>query len=204
MRSMVLLIGSRWGGDKVPPDSASVSTPCRRGLTPLADTGQRTDAEHAQAVIAGHASLLGADRRTIMNLQKRDLVATGLVAAAGVIYLLWLLDSVPTVMSGIRVTGAVILALGFMASATAVVPTFGQLLHGNKAYLAVTSLIGLLALIAGAVMLVGSSHAALAVVMFAMITMWMIATIHHSLLAKTPVPPSLAQVGETARPRTTV
>ena len=139
-----------------------------------------------------------------MNLQKRDLVATGLVAAAGVIYLLWLLDTTPTGITDVRATGAVILALGFAASATAVVPTFGQLLHGNKAYLAVTSLLGLLALIAGVVMLVASSQTGLAVVMLAMITMWLIATIHHSLLAKTPTPPSAAPLGETGRPRTTV
>jgi len=139
-----------------------------------------------------------------MNLQKRDLVATGLVAAGGVIYLLWLLDSLPTAMSSVRAAGAVILALGFAASATAVVPTFGQLLHGNRVYLAVTSLLGLVALIAGVFMLVSSSHAALAVVMAAMIAMWLIATIHHSLLAQTTPPPSADQVGDTARPRATV
>lgn len=139
-----------------------------------------------------------------MNLQKRDLVATGLVAAAGVIYLLWLLDSVPTAMSGVRATGAVILALGFAASATAVVPTFGQLLHGNKVYLVVTSLLGLVALVVGVVMLVGSSDTALAVVMVAMVTMWLIATIHHSLLAQTTSPPTAHQSSETERPRATV
>ena len=139
-----------------------------------------------------------------MNLQKRDLVATGLVATAGVIYLLWLLDSMPSGMTDVRATGAVILALGFAASATAVVPTFDQLLHGNKAYVAITSLIGVVALIAGVVMLVGSSQTALAVVMLAMITMWVIATTHHSLLAKTPAPLSAAEVGEPERPRATV
>jgi len=139
-----------------------------------------------------------------MTLQKRDLVATGLVAAAGVIYLLWLLDSVPTAMSGVRVTGAVILALGFAASATAVVPTFGELLHGNKVYLAVTSLLGLVALIAGVVMLVGSSQTALAVVMVAMVTMWLIATIHHSLLAKTTGPKTAHRAGKAERPKVTV
>jgi hypothetical protein len=139
-----------------------------------------------------------------MNLQKRDLVATGLVAVAGAIYLLWLLDAVPTAMSGVRVTGAVILALGFAASATAVVPTFDQLLHGSKLYMAVTSLLGLVALIAGVVMLVGSSQTALAVVMIAMFAMWLIATIHHSLLAKTTSPPSAGQVGDTQRPKATV
>ena len=74
-----------------------------------------------------------------MRFPRRDVIATGLVAIAGVIYLLWAIDfSVPG-MSGTRASGIVILACGFAASASAVVPTFDQLLHGNKAYLAVTS-----------------------------------------------------------------
>ena len=136
-----------------------------------------------------------------MKLQKRDLVATGLVATAGVIYLLWLLDSVPTAMSDVRTTGAVILALGFAASATAVVPTFDQLLRGNRVYLAVTSLLGLVALIAGLVMLVEASESALAVVMVAMVAMWLIATIHHSLQAQTTSPKPAQRVVEPERPR---
>lgn len=139
-----------------------------------------------------------------MNLQKRDLVATGFVAVAGVIYLLWLVDSLPTAMSSVRAAGAVILALGFAASATAVVPTVDQLLHGNKVYLAVTSVLGFVALVAGVVMLVSSSDAALAVVMAAMIAMWLIATIHHSLLARTTTAGSVEQLGERANPKVTV
>ncbi len=138
-----------------------------------------------------------------MNLQKRDLVATGLVAVAGAIYLLWLLDSAPWGLTDIRATGSVILALGFAASAVAVVPGFGQLLHGNRAYLAVTSLLGVAALVAGVVLLVGSSQTALAVVMASMVTMWLIATVHHSFLARTAAP-SAAHVGETSRPRVKV
>jgi hypothetical protein len=154
--------------------------------------------------LAGLASLPETDRRTIMNLQKRDLIATGLVAAAGVLYLLWLLDAVPTAMSGVRVTGTVILVLGFLASASAVVPTFGQLLHGNKEYLAMTSLIGLGASVAGVVMLVSASEPALAVVMFAMIALWLIATVHHTSLAKATSETSADQVGQTERPQVTV
>jgi len=124
-----------------------------------------------------------------MNLQKKDVIATGLVAAACVAYLLWLTGSSPPGLSAMRATGLVILALGFAASATAVVPSFDQLLHGNKLYLGVTSLIGLVAAISGVLMLVAESEAALAVVMAAMVVMWLIATIHHSLLAKR-VPPT--------------
>ena len=175
---------------------------------PLARENCRTEAERVRSDLVpsmfGFVLVPGTDGRTIMKLQNRDLVATGLVAAAGAIYLLWLLDAVPTGMSGVRVTGAVILALGFAASATAVMPTFDQLLHGNRIYLAVTSLLGLVALVAGVVMLVGPSQTAMAVVMVAMFGMWIIATIHHSLLAKTTSPLEADQVGDTERPKVTI
>ena len=73
---------------------------------------------------------------------------------------------------------------GFLASATAVVPSFVQLLHGNRAYLATTSLIGVVAFIAGVQMLYTASKTGLAVVMAAMVLLWVIATTHHSLLAR--------------------
>ncbi|HYO86361.1 MAG TPA: hypothetical protein VES01_07925 [Dermatophilaceae bacterium] len=123
-----------------------------------------------------------------MSLPRKDVIATGLVAVAGVLYLLWLAGSSPPGLSGMRATGLVILALGFAASAMAVVPSFDQLLHGNKIYVSFTSLIGLVAAIGGVLMLVAESDAGLAVVMVAMVVMWLIATIHHSLLAKTAPP----------------
>jgi hypothetical protein len=45
--------------------------------------------------------------------------------------LLWAIDSTLPGMSSTRATGVAVLALGFAASASAVVPAFGQLLHGN-------------------------------------------------------------------------
>jgi hypothetical protein len=130
-----------------------------------------------------------------MRLPKQDILATVLVAAAGLLYLLWAVGSAPLGLSSARATGLVILGLGFAASASAVVPNFDQLLHGNKAYLAVTSLIGLAALIAGVQMLVTASDVALDVLMAAMGTLWLIATIHHSRLPKhaVPVPSAGAQ-----------
>ena len=119
-----------------------------------------------------------------MRLTKRDIIATCAVAASVVVYLLWLADAALPGMSGIRVTGLIILALGFVASATAVVPSFEQLMHGNKVYLVATSLLGLAALAAGIVMLWSSSSAALAVLMAALVVLWVISTIHHVLLAK--------------------
>lgn len=44
-------------------------------------------------------------------LPKKDVIATGLVAVAAVLYLLWVSCSSPPGMRAIRATGAVILAL---------------------------------------------------------------------------------------------
>jgi hypothetical protein len=134
-----------------------------------------------------------------MHLPKRDIIATCLVAAAGLLYLLWAIGSALPGMSSTRATGVAILALGFAASASAVVPSFGQLLHGNKTYLVITSLIGLAATAAGVQMLIAASGAGLTVVMAAMAVLWLIATIHHSLLAKTGLPPHQASAQQPAK-----
>ena len=86
-------------------------------------------------------------------------------------------------MDSVRGTGLIVLGLGFVASASAVVPGFNELLHGSRLYLAGTSLIGLVAFAAGVAMLVSASEVALGVVMVAMIVLWTIATIHHTVVA---------------------
>ena len=123
-----------------------------------------------------------------MRLPQKDVVATALVAGAGLVYALWASGSAPPGMSGIRVSGTVVLALGFAASASAVVPGFEQLLHGNKIYVALTSLVGLVALIGGVQMLVAASDAGFAIVIGAILLLWLIATVHHSLLATHQAP----------------
>jgi hypothetical protein len=123
-----------------------------------------------------------------MYLPKRDIIATVAVAVVGLLYLLWAIGSALPGMTSTRATGVAVLALGFAASASAVVPFFGHLLHGNKTYLAITSLIGMAAVAAGVQMLITGSGAGLTVVMAAMAVLWLIATIHHSLLAKTGLP----------------
>jgi hypothetical protein len=119
-----------------------------------------------------------------MSLPKKDLIATGLVVVAGLVYLLWASDSTLPGMSSTRASGIVVLALGFLASASAVVPGFAGLLHGNKAYLSATATVGLVAFLGGVAMLTTGSGTAFSVVMGAMVVLWLISTIHHSLLAK--------------------
>jgi hypothetical protein len=119
-----------------------------------------------------------------MRIPTRDRIATVLVACAVVVYMLWATGLTLPAMDSIRVTGSVVLGLGFAASASAVVPGFGELLRGSKRYLAVTSLIGLGAFVAGLVMLLGASEVALGVVMAAMVVRWTVATVHHTVLAE--------------------
>ncbi len=128
-----------------------------------------------------------------MHFPRRDLLATGLVAVAGFIYVLWTLD----VVSNVRVAGIVMLVCGFAASASAVVPGFDDLLRGNKAYLVLTSLIGLLALVGGAAVLFAASETALTVVMAAMVVLWAVTTAHHLLLA---APSHARETPHTPRP----
>ena len=78
-------------------------------------------------------------------------------------------------------------------------PGFDQLLHGNRAYLVLTSLIGLAALAAGVQMLITASSAGLTVVMAVMAVLWLIATIHHGLLAKAGQPPQQASGQQRSR-----
>lgn len=118
-----------------------------------------------------------------MKLPKRDVVATLLVAVAGLLYGLWLADAAPLGLDSVRAVGLVVLGLGFAASASAVVPGFERLLHGNKVYLGVTTAAGIVALVAGVQMLLTSSERALAVLVVAMGALWLIATVHHVLLA---------------------
>jgi hypothetical protein len=113
-----------------------------------------------------------------MRFPKRDLAATGLVVAAGLVYVLWAVD----VVSSVRVAGIVILVCGFAASASAVVPGFDALLHGNKGYLVVTSLVGVVALVGGVAVVVAASETGLSLVLGAMVALWAIATVHHVLL----------------------
>lgn len=75
------------------------------------------------------------------------------------------------------------MVLGFAASATAVVPGFNRLIHGSKAYLATTTILGVVALVAGVQVMLTSSGLALTVVIAAMVVLWAISTSHHTRLA---------------------
>lgn len=97
-----------------------------------------------------------------MDVPTRDVVATSMVAAAAVAYALWEADAAPTGLDDVRATGLVVLALGFAASAVAVVPGFDELLRG---YLLGRAAVGLVALGGGVWALLGPSASGLRLLM---------------------------------------
>ena len=119
-----------------------------------------------------------------MRLPTRDVIATCAVAVAVLLYLLWLADATLPGMGGARATGLAILVLGFIASASAVVPGFDRLIHGSRAYLAVTSALGLGALAAGVVVLWSADAVALAGLTGVLVALWATSTTHHVMLAR--------------------
>jgi hypothetical protein len=113
-----------------------------------------------------------------MRMMGRDKAATIFVGVATVLYAAWLIA--PTDAVGVRAVTAVVLALGFAASASAVVPGFERLWRGSRPYLAITSLIGLGASVAGILALVRESEAMLAVLMAATVVLWVTSTLRHA------------------------
>jgi hypothetical protein len=118
-----------------------------------------------------------------MRLTPRDRLATLFVAVAAFVYAFWLAGVGSKDDTGVRVVAAIVLALGVAASASAVVPGFDHLLHGSKAYLAGTSLIGLGAFVAGIAALVTARGSMLGALVAATVVLWAISTVRHSLAA---------------------
>lgn len=113
-----------------------------------------------------------------MKLTIRDRLATLLVAASVITYGLWLAGLLGGLTSG--AVAVVVLALGVLASASAVVPGFAALLAGSKAYLAGASLVGLVAFVSGVLTVANATGETLAILVAATIVLWAVATVRHA------------------------
>ena len=113
-----------------------------------------------------------------MKLTIRDRLATLLVAASVITYGLWLAGFLGGLTSG--AVAVVVLALGVLASASAVVPGFAALLAGSKAYLAGASLVGLIAFVSGILTVANATGETLAILVAATIVLWAVATVRHA------------------------
>jgi hypothetical protein len=115
-----------------------------------------------------------------MSIPWRDRVATAVVAIATLVYALWLAGPLDWLTTG--AVALMVLALGIVASASAVVPGFAGLIHGSKLYLATTSLTGLVASVAGVLTVLQATEETLAVLVIATIGLWSAATVRHTWL----------------------
>ena len=113
-----------------------------------------------------------------MNLTWRDGIATVFVAAAALVYGLWILGAVDGLT--LEAVAVIVLGLGFLASALAVVPGFGALIGGSKAYMAIASLIGVVALASGVLTIVDGTDTTLAVLVLSTLVLWGLATVRHA------------------------
>ncbi len=113
-----------------------------------------------------------------MNLTMRDRIATLLVGAALVTYGLWLTGIAGGLAAGS--VAVIVLALGVLASASAVVPGFAALLRGSKVYLVIASLLGLVALVSGVLTVANATEDTLALLVMATVVLWGSATLRHA------------------------
>lgn len=113
-----------------------------------------------------------------MSMSWRDRIATLVVGSAALVYVLWVAGTLGAVSAG--TVAIVVLALGFVASASAVVPGFAELLAGSRPYLVLASLGGLVALVSGILTIVNSTDETLAVLVVATVALWAAATLRHA------------------------
>ena len=124
-----------------------------------------------------------------MRFGVRDGLATLFVAAAAVVYVLWVTGAAMTGWS-VRVTAAVVFALGFAACLTdqkQMAVVYGAAGEGPRppaAYVVLASAIGALALAAGVIALVTGNAAMLATLTASMAGLWVIATARHVLMSR--------------------
>jgi len=126
-----------------------------------------------------------------MSLTWKDELATVLVGAAGVFYLLWVAGTSLTGLSGPRALALAIFGLGFAACTTArsnmeAVYGVGSRARPPLLYVALTSVLGGVTLVAGMVAIFAGSSAALATLSGTMVALWVLATIRHWASQPTP------------------
>jgi uncharacterized membrane protein len=122
-----------------------------------------------------------------MRLTRKDARATVVVIGAAVFYALWLTGTVAADMST-RVVAVIVLALGWLGCTSDVDQmkvVFG--VEGTRPpllYVVLTSLVGGVALIAGAITIIGGNEAMLATLVVAMAALWIAATARHQIAGR--------------------
>jgi hypothetical protein len=114
---------------------------------------------------------------------KRDGPATLFVAAAAVLYALWVTETGLTGMST-RALGAAVFVLGLAACtsdrAEMAIVYGAPCRRPSMLYVVTASILGAVALVAGIIALVSANEAMLATLVTAMAALWVIATLRHA------------------------
>jgi hypothetical protein len=119
-----------------------------------------------------------------MRLSWRDGLATVFVAIGAGLYVLWLAG---IEVAGPRLLAGIVLGLGLAASVTAVVYGVGAgLLRASKVYLAIASVLGLVALVAGVMAVVAVNEPMLAALVISTVALWLMSTVRHVFTAAQP------------------
>jgi hypothetical protein len=120
-----------------------------------------------------------------MRIPPRDVLATVLVGLGVVVYIAWLAGYPLPALDGPAAIALAVLVVGVGASASAVVPGFADLMRGSRSYMAITSAIGLVALIGGAWAVYAKDALALAILVGCTIVLWAISTVRHMTASET-------------------
>jgi uncharacterized membrane protein YkgB len=122
-----------------------------------------------------------------MRMTWRDGLASVFVLVAVLVYGLWLAD-VEVFGLGARGIGVVVLGLGLASSVIAVVYGVGAgLMQANRRYLAVASLFGIIACVAGVATLLYANEPTLGVLVGSTVVLWAIATVRHAIRVEASV-----------------
>jgi hypothetical protein len=114
-----------------------------------------------------------------VTLPWRDSIATLLVALGVVLFAGWAAGATVPGFERVGAVAIAILVLGILASGSAVVPGFGELLRGSRPYLAATSVLGLVALVSGLYAVVTDESWALVALAAATLVLWAVSTWRH-------------------------
>jgi len=114
-----------------------------------------------------------------MSMPWRDRIATLCVATATLLYVLWLVGPLAGIAAGS--IAIIVLALGILASASAVVPGFAALLSGSRVYMVLASVGGLVALACGVMTVTQATEVTLAILVIVTIGLWAAATVRHAI-----------------------
>lgn len=126
-----------------------------------------------------------------MRLSWRDGLDTLLVAAAAVLYALW---AAGTLMPGVSTRWMTVIAFALgMAACTVNQRSLGEVYGATQGgprpsglYIAVSTVLGVVMLVAGILAFVLASEAMLATLVAAMVALWLIATGRHALTGRRP------------------